>query len=268
MLGIKLLIFDIDGTLIKNKSEYIDEVTIKALKEASKNGYKEIIATGRCSYFIPNIIKNNFDNADYYITINGALITNDKMETLVKHPINLDQFNKALELADKYDVALAYKFEDAVVIYRSYKEFIEIYTHGVEHPSILIDNTQNRDYHLSHGMPMGIFIIGEDDILKAMSQECNNVNWVYAYAHAMEAFDFGVSKAEAIKSLLQTLNLSPSNIMTFGDGENDIEMLELAGIGVAMGNAQDYVKTHADFVTLDCDKGGISYALKHFKIID
>ena len=268
MLDIKLLIFDIDGTLIKNKSEYIDPKTVKALNDASKNGYLEIIATGRCSYFIPPIIKDNFTSADYYITINGALITNGHMETLKKHPINETQFNQALKLANKYNVALAYKFEDAVVIYRSYLDFINIYTHGIEHPDILIDNTQNQDYHLKHGMPLGIFIIGEDETLKAMAQECDQVNWVYAYKNAMEAFDFGVSKAEAIKTLLKELKLKPSEIMTFGDGENDIEMLELAGIGVAMGNAKDHVKKHADFVTLDCDQGGIPYALKYFGIIE
>ena len=56
--------------------------------------------------------------------------------------------------------------------------------------------------------------------------------------------------------------------MAFGDGENDIDMLHYAGIGVAMGNASDLVKSNADYVTADIDDDGIEKALKHFGIID
>ena len=57
-------------------------------------------------------------------------------------------------------------------------------------------------------------------------------------------------------------------IMAFGDAENDIDMLEYAGIGIAMGNGDDGVKAVADFVTRDIDEDGIAYALKHFGLID
>ena len=68
------------------------------------------------------------------------------------------------------------------------------------------------------------------------------------------------SKAEGIKQLVQHLSEKPEQIVAFGDGYNDIEMLQLADIGVAMGNASDAVKAHADFITKPIDEDGIYYA--------
>ena len=62
--------------------------------------------------------------------------------------------------------------------------------------------------------------------------------------------------------------LKREEIMAFGDGENDIDMLKFAGIGVAMGNASDEVKAAADYVTDSVDADGIAKALKHFGLID
>ena len=61
--------------------------------------------------------------------------------------------------------------------------------------------------------------------------------------------------------------ISKEQILIFGDGENDMEMLEYAGIGVAMGNAEEKVKQCADYVTGDTDKGGIPSALRHYGIL-
>jgi hydroxymethylpyrimidine pyrophosphatase-like HAD family hydrolase len=67
---------------------------------------------------------------------------------------------------------------------------------------------------------------------------------------------------------LEEQGLDRSQIMAFGDGENDMDMLEYAGIGVAMGNASDKVKAVADYVTDTVDNRGIEKALRHFGLID
>ena len=70
-----------------------------------------------------------------------------------------------------------------------------------------------------------------------------------------------------IKQYLEENDILPQETMAFGDGENDIEMLEAAGIGIAMGNADDIVKKSADYVTDSVDDDGIGKALRHFQII-
>ena len=77
----------------------------------------------------------------------------------------------------------------------------------------------------------------------------------------------GVNKAAGIRSFADYLGLDLSETMAFGDGGNDIPMLRAAGIGVAMGNASDEVKSYADYVTDHIDNDGLYKAFKHFNLI-
>ena len=74
-------------------------------------------------------------------------------------------------------------------------------------------------------------------------------------------------KAAGIRKMMEIYDLRREEVLAFGDGENDIEMLEFVGTGVAMGNAEDKVKAIADYVTADIDDDGIWKALKHFGIL-
>ena len=74
-------------------------------------------------------------------------------------------------------------------------------------------------------------------------------------------------KVSGIKEYIKRLGIDQSETMAFGDAENDIEMLEFAAIGVAMGNGKDEVKAVADYVTASVDEDGIEKALKHYDLI-
>ena len=74
-------------------------------------------------------------------------------------------------------------------------------------------------------------------------------------------------KANGIRAIAEHLGINISETMAFGDGGNDLTMLRAAGVGVAMGNALDEVKAHADYITSSVDEDGITNALKHFEII-
>lgn len=77
----------------------------------------------------------------------------------------------------------------------------------------------------------------------------------------------GGGKVSGIDAYLEKENIDISETMAFGDGENDIEMLQHVHIGIAMGNANESVKNVADYITEDSDKDGIYHALKHFDLI-
>ena len=74
-------------------------------------------------------------------------------------------------------------------------------------------------------------------------------------------------KVTGIKQYLKENHISAQESMAFGDGENDMEMLEFAGVGIAMGNAEDMVKKSADYVTDSVDNRGIENALRYFSVI-
>ena len=74
-------------------------------------------------------------------------------------------------------------------------------------------------------------------------------------------------KVMGMEQILKFHGISREECIAFGDGENDIEMLQFAGIGIAMGNADPEVKESADYVTADVDEGGVLKALRHYKLI-
>ncbi|MDQ0914621.1 hydroxymethylpyrimidine pyrophosphatase-like HAD family hydrolase [Paenibacillus sp. V4I5] len=76
-----------------------------------------------------------------------------------------------------------------------------------------------------------------------------------------------VSKSEAIKKVLDYYNIAVSNSIAFGDGGNDLDMLEFVGLGIAMGNGEERLKQMADFVTKKASEDGIHYALTKFGVI-
>lgn len=104
----------------------------------------------------------------------------------------------------------------------------------------------------------------KEDELKAILPDCRITRW---NDRAVDIISRGGGKVVGIKQYLERNNILPRETMAFGDGENDIEMLEAAGIGIAMGNADDIVKKSADYVTDSVDNDGIGKALRYFQII-
>ncbi len=80
----------------------------------------------------------------------------------------------------------------------------------------------------------------------------------------LELVPKGIDKAQSLSSLLAKINLTPADMIAFGDGYNDLSMLKLAGMGVAMENAAPEVRADADYVTLSNEEDGVAAALEHF----
>ena len=78
----------------------------------------------------------------------------------------------------------------------------------------------------------------------------------------------GVSKSAGIDTIIDYYGIDLSETMAFGDGGNDIPMLDHAALSIVMGNANDKVKEHADYVTDDVDKDGVWHALHHYGLLD
>ena len=83
----------------------------------------------------------------------------------------------------------------------------------------------------------------------------------------MDVFGADINKTLGIEEILELNHLTWDNVMTFGDGDNDIDMTQRAAIGIAMGNATENMKAISDYVTLNVDEGGIAAALKHYNLI-
>lgn len=264
MKPIKLVVFDIDGTLLPTGTDVISEDARIAIETLKLKGIQVMIATGRAFYLIPQSIKQAV-NPDYYVAINGQCLLNAQGEIIHRVDISYDSVKKITALSKENNLDLAFIYHDALRAFHNYVGFYDFYSMGRDLSTTILD-------HSSLGiptdeLPMGFYIIGDEAGIQLVAKEVPEVTITCSMERGYDGFVAGVNKATAIDHACEYLNCTPEEVMVFGDGENDLEMLDYAGIAIVMGNAGDEIKKHADFVTESCDQQGISVGLKHYNLI-
>lgn len=124
---------------------------------------------------------------------------------------------------------------------------------------------ETRDYQ-SCDIFMGTAFVDktEEALLSEKLEGCDFARW---HPEGVNILRKGGSKKEGIRKFMEVYDLKREEIMAVGDGDNDFEMIEYAGTGVAMGNGTDLAKKAADYITSDIDSEGIKNALEHFTLI-
>ncbi len=265
MENIKLLVFDIDGTLVDRSKQTVEESAKNAINKARDKGYEVLIATGRSFFFIHDDVKKSI-NTDYYVTVNGACLNDSKGEIIESYGFDKESLKTLIQYCKDNNYPLGVKYNKFIGVYGDFNKFVEDYV-GSDHPQVdcLIADV-NEDFYLENE-PLGVFYFAPRETEEYISNLLPKLNFIPGDGPSMEAIRYDVDKTKNIEDVLKRLNLTWDNVMSFGDGNNDAKMLQLARIGVAMGNAEDEVKEHADYVTEHILEDGIEEALKAFKII-
>lgn len=263
---IKAIFFDIDGTLVSFNTHKIPQSTIDSLKQLKTKGIKLFIATGRPPYDLKMLIEKNHlgDIFDGYITFNGQYCYEQSGNLIHEeylHPEDLKQLTNYIEGKDiacgcmEIDYLYFNLFNDSV------KKLNE--TLGDTAPKRAIDDMNRVFTHKTYQIT--IFLSEENEqIIAPILPHCRLVRWCPLFADIIPQ---NGGKGNSIKKILAHYNIAIDETMAFGDGGNDKEMLETVGHGIAMGNANDELKSIADFVTLDVDNDGIFYALKKYNLL-
>lgn len=270
MLGIRLLAIDIDGTLVNSRDELTD-VTRDALQRASAAGLKIVLATGRrYSRALPLVEPLGLDVP--LVTASGALI---------KHPLDhRTLFRSAFEpnlLCDLLAIIERRGFE-AVLYADSYHQGFDFYCQRLE-----VERAELADYlalnpgchrlwpALMRDPPEGVFAgfaTGARDQMLALHHELQRELPGLLYTHVLrspryighmcEIAPFGVTKWSGIQHVAAEWGIAPAQMCAVGDDVNDLPMIEAAGIGIAMGNAQPEVKAAADYIAPAHDDNGLA----------
>src|SRR5574344_328150 len=255
---IKAIFFDIDGTLLSYNTHQVSRGTIEAFEQLHRKGILTFISSGRHRLLIPDF-PITFDG---YITLNGGYCyMRDKV--LLSNPISQEESDRWLRYVKQTGMVTMSFLRD------------ELYVNYIDEP------TRSFQRQLDFKMPVLIdteeligrevyqFIAmqpeGKDATVQSMLPHCRLPRWHPLFSDLIPSSN---SKAEGMKRILEHCGLTREESMSFGDGGNDVEMIDYSGIGVVMGNALDDVKTHADFVTSDVDHEGIYHALKVLKVIE
>ena len=261
-MNIKALFFDIDGTLVSFKTHKIQSSTIEALQKAKEKGIKIYISTGRPLGFITNLseIEHLIDG---YITTNGAF-SFTKNSVISKHPMNTEEVLLFIDYAKKYDfcsIVIGTKHIAVInakeVLERIFVQGLHITTFDLSIPVSKV--LEDEVLQITPFIPQSL----QDKIMPSLPH-CIATRW---HPEFIDVSHIEATKGKALKEVAMFENISLDNIMAFGDGENDISILVNSGIGVAMGNASDNVKAHANYVTSSVDDNGIAKALQHFNVI-
>lgn len=268
----KLIVTDMDGTLLSNHHE-VSEENREALKKAIAKGVKVAIATGRIYTSARNYAKL-LDINTPIIACNGALIRENGTENVIyENKIENNSCIKIIDILDKYNIF--YQFYSADTLYckelnhssLKYYEFNKSISEDMR-INIVIDN--NLEESIKDKDILKVIIIDEDkDILKKIKEELrdiDNIELCSSWHNNIEIMNKGVNKGHAVKRLAEFLGINREEIITFGDNYNDLSMIEYAGMGVAMGNAEDLVKEKANYITDKNTESGVAKALN--KLLD
>ena len=254
------IIFDVDGTLLSFETHKVSQSSIDALKKVHDSGIKIVIATGRAAGDLHEIADVPYDGI---IALNGADCVLRDGTVIRKHLIPKDDFKKAMEIAKAFDFAVAIELDEGVFVNRL-TPTVERIAKIVEHPiPAVVDIGELFDRKECCQL---CFYIDDEMEQKVMSflPNLSLSRWHPLFADVNLP---GISKATGLSVFADYYGIGMTEIMACGDGGNDIPMLKVAGIGVAMGNASETVKASADIVTDTVENDGLCKALKHFGII-
>ncbi|WP_099974410.1 Cof-type HAD-IIB family hydrolase [Lactobacillus terrae] len=267
---IKMIATDIDGTLANSESK-LNPRTRDRLIEAQKQGIKLVIASGRPAFSMQRYV-DELEMAKYgglIVSFNGAQINDCSTgETLYQKTISLDETRQVIEHVQNYDVIPTVTIGKYMYVNKDNVNRIYMKSLGmdiVDYEVVTGDLVQKvvDDLPESITQPVNkILVAGVPSYLqehyKELSAPFSDLNAVFTADHYYEFNRKNVDKATALEYILPKLGYSKDDLVAFGDGQNDMTMLQYASTGVAMENANDEVKNIADQVTLTNDKDGIA----------
>ena len=273
-MEIKMIGLDLDGTALNDKGEF-SERTRQAFKRAHDCGIHVVIATGRAEFSLPRNIAE-VDGLEYVITSNGARVLKLSDRSVVyKNFISPQKVREVIDVLKSHN-ARAEMFANGKA-YISRKEYDAIVSGDIL--------TRSRGYVMATRNPIDdIFahMIDWDNHIENISvnypnnekkRECEKklaeiegITVTSSFPLNNEIGGASTSKADALEFLLQNFGLHKDNLLVCGDSKNDISMIEHAGLGVAMGNADDFVKDAADITTLSNEEDGVAYVIEKYAL--
>lgn len=253
--------FDIDGTLVPFGATGMPQSTVAALDALRARGVKVIVNSGRPPMLINNLGGYPFDG---FVCMNGGLLILEG-KVVWKKPIDREDALAVIRISEELGVSCAAFTEDSLMLNFHSENEIRLAK------AINIEFTRIGDIRelLRGGGEICQFTVYADESLEKhfLPPATRHICCPRWSPEFMDIDPDSTSKADGIRRMAGILGIDASRTMAFGDGGNDISMLKAAGVGVAMGNASDDVKSHAAYVTTSASEDGIANALKHFGLV-
>ncbi len=259
---IKAVFFDVDGTLVSFKTHKVSQGTLDAIKQMQAKNIKVFVATGRHPSIL--YLGNNVDEIkfDGFVTLNGQYCFTDKNEVIYEKHICKEDIESIVKFIKENDITCGF-VEDKEMYLNQITDSVRNVLNSVNLPIPLITDISRAIHGKVFQLNPYIPVDFQDKFMEAIPN-CEATRWSPLFIDVIPA---GGGKHVAIEKIMDYYGYSRDEIMAFGDGGNDKTMIMAAGIGIAMGNANEDVKEVADYVTASVDDEGVVKALKYFNII-
>ncbi len=267
--NIKCIVTDVDGTLLSHPGASISERDQAALAAAQQRGIIVTIATGRIFAVVERMAQSLGVIAPL-ITCNGADIRDAQRSYFLDH-IPQDVVRDLILFPTHGDI-LRYLFSNNQIFctQQDYSEglFEKWRRSSVTYPVVVCDSQEEMLQRVQSQTQKALMWARNpqaDPLLVKITQQFEHrCTIACGETFNREFTGLSVTKGVALEHLAQILDIEPQNILAIGDGENDADMLETAGIGVAMANALPKTLAAADYVTDSCKNSGVAQAIERF----
>lgn len=266
-MSYRLIALDIDGTLVNSEKQLTDK-TRETLLRVQKMGVKLAVTTGRAVTGLWHLVEalELSKYGGFAIAFNGAKIMEVKDQTVLHREMLPPEFlPDVFRFARENRLNAATYSDDRYFVADPRGKYLK-WVGKIEELPI-----QERDFKadpIDFPVPK-VLLSGKPEFLEqlepAARERFGNVANVFrSEPFLLEILPPKVDKAFALQKLLDILGYRREELLACGDGYNDVTMLELAGMGVAMANATEPAKEAADFITMTNDEDGVAYAVKKF----
>lgn len=258
---IRAIFLDVDGTLISFETHEVPVSAREALLRAHGRGVRLFIATGRAANDLGPLEGIPYDGV---VSLNGARCVAADGRVVSQHLIPRADFERAMLLSERMGFPLALELENGVFVNRVTPD-VERLAHMVAHP-VPVQTDLYALFDRSECCQMCFYFDLETE-RRVMAQLPGLAasRWCPIFADINVS---GIDKATGMREFMAGYGFSASEVVAFGDGGNDVAMLQAAGVGVAMGNACDEALNASDYVTASVDDDGIAKALEYLGILD
>lgn len=257
---IKAIFFDFDGTLYSHNLKKIPDSTFESFDLLKEKGIKRILCTGRHIRELEKleVLKLGLE-FDGYILLNGQIILDKNFNYIDGTPIRESMKNKIIDIFNSKRAPFIIETIDE--LYVNYLD--DFQTQGLR--SVGTDPFPVKPYDGKEIFQISTYVKENDrNWIKQELDECFITAW---NEYGLCIVDKVGGKSKGIEKYIKHYNINLDETMAFGDGENDVDMLEYTGIGVAMGNGTEHLKQVSDYTTDCVDDDGVYKALEHFKVI-
>ena len=257
---IKIIFFDIDDTLRNSKTGFVPSTIPTIFKQIREKGILTGIATGRGIFGVVPEIKAL--KPDFFVTLNGAYIEDKKGNVIYSNKIAKDKVEEYITWTKEVGIDYGLVGSHAAKLSRR----TEMISQAIDpiYPDLEVDPDfyQKEDiYQLWTFEEQGDDLVLPDTLASTLRM----VRW---HEHSSDVVPISGSKAAGVAKVVDQLGLKPENVMVFGDGLNDLELFDYAGISVAMGVSHEKIKEKADYITKTVEEDGIFGALEGFGMVE